>query len=112
MRRAIAGFLMVLVLSLGSTVFALGDNLDPITSGGGGAVLARPVAMPKSQFCSNCQMASNNYLKTGNQPPTLTRIADARAAVRISTQTLRVDRLLKAHWPGGYPAGGITVVPD
>lgn len=91
MRRAIATLLMVAVLTFGGTALAKNDN-----NGGGGGVPEPAISL---SLADCCKIAKAGYLASVQQPPTLTAIANAAAAVRATMATGVPDRLLQRFWP-------------
>lgn len=91
MRRFVAAFLLVAVLAFGGTALAKNDN-----NGGGGGMPEPPISLTLADCC---KIAKAGYLASVQQPPTLTAIANAAAAVRATMATGVPDRLLVRFWP-------------
>lgn len=99
--------LCLVVLGLGGVASADGgvngrDCLS-VGCGGGGAM------MSSAQFAQCCQQAATNRINAAPSPASEYVVRQSRELARLSVRKGTVEQGLKAHWPGGYPAEGITV---
>ncbi|MFZ5826531.1 MAG: hypothetical protein ACOY94_19735 [Bacillota bacterium] len=109
MRRLLVLLMILGLLTTGAEMASAGITDSDRAMTGDGGPAGGAVIMTKADFCAACRQAANNYLKTGAQPPTTMRVSDASAAVRNSVSSGKVDRLLRGHWPGGFPSQGIEI---